>query len=406
MVAWPKSLSEEPRPQMKVVGSWAHGQELSSSFCEEDIRGGNNVTIEVLVQQLDRLLYDWVHSPPALGRGQHSRPKHLWIQVDNCGGDNKNSHICKFCATLVDRGVFLSVTLAYLQVGHTHEDIDALFSIMSSSIKDLLSWDTPMQMAERVQRRMSNFMGTRLRPTKVCSGLPEGVRDWRSWLDGLDFIRARRGVENITGAHWLAFVRRADVPLRWANYEAVPALGGTDTSPNDVMLLVKQFMSDADLMQPPELMLTAGASAMLQPLAGPSAWDYREDIELNQIERLCKKVELLCPSRAPVIPYLQKWMARPRVSTMPVPEPVILQYLCRDRNGADLTQAMSTALSRPAHDLIKPLLVKRRRCTPADHDLLANVTFEQYVTSRKSQGVDLHTAVREWNGRQALLWSQ
>ena len=232
------------------------------------------------------------------------------------------------------------------------------------------------------------------------------MRDWRSWLDGLDFIRARRGVENITGAHWFAFVHRADVPLRWANYEAAPALGGTDTSPNDVMLLVKQFMSDADLMQPPELMLTAGASAMLQPLAGPSAWDYREDIEVNQIERLCKKVELLCPSRAPVIPYLQEWMARPRVSTMPVPEPVILKYLCRDRNGADLTQAMATALQRPAHDLVKPLLVKRRRCTPADHDLLANVTFEQYVTSRNSQGVDLHTAVREWNGRQALLWSQ
>ena len=99
---------------------------------------------------------------------------------------------------LVNRGVFLSVILAYLQVGHTHEGIDALFSIMSSSIKDLLTWDTPMQMAERVQRRMSNFMGTRLCPTKVCSGLLEGVRDWRSWVDGLDFIRARRGVENIT----------------------------------------------------------------------------------------------------------------------------------------------------------------------------------------------------------------
>ena len=79
------------------------------------------------------------------------------------------------------------------------------------------------------------------------------------------------------------------MPLRWANYEAVPALGGTETSPNDVMLLVKQFMSDADLMQPPELMLTAGASAMLQPLAGPGAWDYREDIDEDQIERLCRK---------------------------------------------------------------------------------------------------------------------
>ena len=213
--------------------------------------------------------------------------------------------------------------------GHTHEDIDAVFSIMAGSIKDLLTWDTSMQMAES------------LRPIPVCRGPIEGVRDWRSWLDGLVFIQSKRGVENITEARWLAFVRRADAPLKWANFAPVPALGSTGTSPNDVMLLLTQFMSNADLMQPPELMLTAGASAMLQPLAGPNAWDYREDIDVQQIQRLCEKMELLCLSRAPVISYLKEWMARPRVPTMPsrtptptaaAAEPATLRYHCRDRN--------------------------------------------------------------------------
>ena len=194
MVETPKMLQGEPRPQMKVVGSWAHAQELSLAFCEDDIRGGSNVTIEVLVQQLDRLVYKWSQEPPALGRG---KPKHLWVQMDNAGGDNKNSHLCKFMATLVDRGIFQSTVLSYLQVGHTHEDIDMLFSIMCGSIKNLLTWDTPMQMAEIVQRRMSQYMATRLKPIPVRSGILGGIRDWRSWLDGLDFITFKQRGENI-----------------------------------------------------------------------------------------------------------------------------------------------------------------------------------------------------------------
>ncbi len=407
MTEWPKDLASEHRPQMKVVGSWAHGQELSFAFCEEDIRGGSNVTVEVLVQQLDRLLHGWLHSPPAPGRGQHAIPKHFWVQVDNCGGDNKNVHLCKFMASLVDRGTFRSTVLSYLQVGHTHEDIDASFSIMCGSIKDLMTWDSPMEMAERVQRRMSNFMAIRLRPIPVCSGLIHRVRDWRSWLDPLDFIRGKRGVENITGAHWLAFVRRLDVPLHWATLQPAPAPGSAATNPNDVVLLAKQFMSDADLMQPPELMLRAGASAVLQPLAGPGTWDSREEIDVQAIRRLCRKVQRVCPSRASVVPYLEGWMAQPRVPAMPVPYPAILQHHYTDQhNCAALAHAMDAALQREARDVIRPLLVKRRRCTPADRELHDKVTLEQYVATRKSQGVQVHSAVEEWNGRQALLWSE
>ena len=110
--------------------------------------------------------------------------------------------------------------------GHTHEDIDAVFRIMAGSSKDLLTWDTSMQMAER------------LRPIPVCRGPIEGVRGWRSWLDGLVCIQSKRGVENITEARWLAFVHRADAPLKWANFAPVPALGSTGTSPNDVKKLI------------------------------------------------------------------------------------------------------------------------------------------------------------------------
>jgi hypothetical protein len=38
--------------------------------------------------------------------------------------------------------------LSFLQVGHTHEDLDGIFGVMSMDIAKMLEWDTPMQMAE------------------------------------------------------------------------------------------------------------------------------------------------------------------------------------------------------------------------------------------------------------------
>ena len=204
-----------------------------------------------------------------------------------------------------------------------------------------------MQIAEIVQWWMSRYMATRLKPIPVCTGILKAARDWRKWLDGLDLITFKQGVENISGAHWLAFVRRSDVPLCWAALDPAPALGSEDTSPNDVMLLAKTFMSDANLMQPPVTMLRAGASAVLQPFAGPDSWEPRKEIDVKGINRLCKKVEDHIPSRAAVVPYLKTWMAQPRVPPMPVPEPACLQYWCRDQARLDLEQAISGALHRP-----------------------------------------------------------
>jgi hypothetical protein len=41
-------------------------------------------------------------------------PEHLWIQVDNASGENKNQYVMSALATLVKNGVFKSVTLAFL----------------------------------------------------------------------------------------------------------------------------------------------------------------------------------------------------------------------------------------------------------------------------------------------------
>lgn len=48
------------------------------------------------------------------------------IQVDNAA-DNKNRWVIGFFAWMVEKGYVKEVTVSFMMVGHTHEDIDALF---------------------------------------------------------------------------------------------------------------------------------------------------------------------------------------------------------------------------------------------------------------------------------------
>ena len=58
----------------------------------------------------------------------------LYLQFDNCG-KNKNKVLIGFVTDLVRRGVFVKAKLGFLMVGHTHEDIDQFFSIISIHLK-------------------------------------------------------------------------------------------------------------------------------------------------------------------------------------------------------------------------------------------------------------------------------
>jgi hypothetical protein len=52
-------------------------------------------------------------------------PKKLFLQMDNCWRENKNRFVLAFCDRLVALGVFESVQLSFLPVGHTHEGRDS-----------------------------------------------------------------------------------------------------------------------------------------------------------------------------------------------------------------------------------------------------------------------------------------
>ena len=55
--------------------------------------------------------------------------------MDNTYKDNKNRYVMAYCNMLVDLGVFERVELNFLPVGHTHCDVDQLFSRIAVALR-------------------------------------------------------------------------------------------------------------------------------------------------------------------------------------------------------------------------------------------------------------------------------
>ncbi|XP_070553722.1 uncharacterized protein [Ptychodera flava] len=61
--------------------------------------------------------------------------RQLHLQLDNCYRENKNRFLLSFASLLVEYDIFEEVVLNFLPVGHTHEDIDQMFSRVSTALK-------------------------------------------------------------------------------------------------------------------------------------------------------------------------------------------------------------------------------------------------------------------------------
>ena len=105
-----------------------HGRGVWNFVSQPHVNGGGgvNYTIECLQRVLDALQAEDPGTP---------LPRTLYLQLDNCSGANKNKYMLAYASTLVDLGVFDEVTLSFLMVGHTHEDIDQIFSLVSAAVK-------------------------------------------------------------------------------------------------------------------------------------------------------------------------------------------------------------------------------------------------------------------------------
>lgn len=111
--------------KVKVVGVLEHGKPHRAHLMTltEDHETGANHIVEA------------VHRFLSLRRERGPIPPVLYIQLDNCSRENKNRYFLGYVEYLVACGVFERAEVSFLPVGHTHEDIDQVFSCTSNRLR-------------------------------------------------------------------------------------------------------------------------------------------------------------------------------------------------------------------------------------------------------------------------------
>ena len=109
----------------RLIGVKVHGIGNFIYVVDQHTPGGANLITEILRLTLLRL--------DAEGKLPYSDPT-LYLQMDNCS-ENKNQVVFAFLTDLVARSIFDEIHVGFLMVGHTHEDIDQYFSIISSWLR-------------------------------------------------------------------------------------------------------------------------------------------------------------------------------------------------------------------------------------------------------------------------------
>ena len=106
--------------KMHVLGAIVHGRNTYAFTCPPHIAQGHNITIQCVHDVLMRVLEEEGCIPPILN-----------VQLDNTSKQNKGQHLVAYLGYLVQTGVVREAYMNFLPVGHTHEDIDQVFSRIS-----------------------------------------------------------------------------------------------------------------------------------------------------------------------------------------------------------------------------------------------------------------------------------
>ena len=101
-------------------------------------------------------------------------PPILNVQMDNATSDNKNRYVFCFWSLLVAKKIFRDVYVNFMIVGHTHDDIDALFGRWSMALKKESFPTIPLL--------MKSFMDVESIPT--IPHLIEKVADFEGFIGG------------------------------------------------------------------------------------------------------------------------------------------------------------------------------------------------------------------------------
>ena len=130
---WPRALCLQSkdfnnfvRPHLTCTGVLVHGYFSLLAVSEQWIPADSSRTCEIIAHACHRLVED---------HGVDLRNVNLLLQSDNCSKEGKNNCMLGWSAAQVATRRVHSISQQYLQSGHSHEDVDQWFSLLTSYIQ-------------------------------------------------------------------------------------------------------------------------------------------------------------------------------------------------------------------------------------------------------------------------------
>ena len=177
---------ETKRLKMHLYGVLVHGRQSYVFVIPDHEKQGHNSTIQCLWKVIvDQYFANGKQLPPV-----------LFVQLDNTTKQNKGRYVNAFLCLLIHFKVFTRIYVCFLPVGHTHEDIDQMFSRFAIALRgrNMLSRDDMTRVLEdgftfeggtrpKVEHwdRLANISDW----LKAYITLPQGVMRFRHFRFGL-----------------------------------------------------------------------------------------------------------------------------------------------------------------------------------------------------------------------------
>ena len=129
-------------------------------------------------------------------QGHH--PPILWIQLDNPTGENKHKYMLAFASWLIHLGWFKEIVISFLPPGHTHIDIDQMFSTFAIwLLRNCLLFITSV-----IAALLSAY---KKEPTRPSGSFLQTVFNWKGF-----FAPHMHNVVGITTAHAILVRKQPD----------------------------------------------------------------------------------------------------------------------------------------------------------------------------------------------------
>ena len=230
-----KSFQSVVRPSLHVAMCWTHSHALQFAVSDTDMRKDSATNFDVMARQLNQI---YLHLDRSL-------PSSLYLVLDNTSRENKNSKTLRCFIKLVLLQVIEQVYLAFGMKGHTHSSIDAVGgqAVVSTSTHTFEDDMDLVEVYDNFLRQAKLETGTHL---QQCYKHDESA-DWGKWIE--DVPLTFKAMTGPLAPHLFRICRRKHLSrqdLEHATMTAAPtAQPGVREHPDDVMLALHSFMSDA-----------------------------------------------------------------------------------------------------------------------------------------------------------------